>query len=683
MSLPTIAIYARVSTEEQIKDGTSFKNQPSQVMAHLDKLFGKGKYLYEIFEDEGKSGALGPRPWATARKARERKGLWEMLQRLKAGEFTHVAATRIDRLYRDKLGFLGLYKEVIQPKGIKLVLAFETFDDTLAGRLAQGMVSEFAEFMREQISENIKANLDSRRKEGYYQGTIPFGWRKEEPHEYAGRRPNIQPVPEEGEVVKRIVEMYLSGRSELAIARILNAENVSHKRSTGNWRQNTVNLVLTCPLHAGLVRDGDGNLIPGLHFENRYYDERTLSQIMARIERNRTRLKGVSHTQPHRLFSGIAVCGHCGKRLQGSFHTDHPGYRCLGRVQSFDGSHVYISAKKLEQLVVAQLASLAREPEVLVAIESEIDSLVRGQDDALTKRAKEISSALQNLVTQEDKVIEGHVKRLFTEDVIKRKLKQIEEDRLTLNTELVQIDKALSQRATRSALIRNAKAALPKFDAIWDRMEDHEQREALHLSIRELKVFATDERKWIELNLVFKEEPIVIEVLRGAERYRTGKLDGPGSLTPRELAALKHAGDGANYVQIAKYFDSTPTNAHALLRRAMQKLNAKSVPDAVAMAAPTIRRLQSQLPLYGRVEAPKHSPKRLKVMEYQILNLSAEGKGVKEISLQSGISVERVSLMLESALTKLSVKGAVAGINKLSKDDSLIPVTMSNRRRRG
>lgn len=98
MSLPTVAIYARVSTEEQIKDGTSSKNHPSQVMAHLDKLFGKSMYHYVLFEDEGKSGALGLRPWATSRKARERIGLWEMLQRLKAGGFTHVAVTRIDRL---------------------------------------------------------------------------------------------------------------------------------------------------------------------------------------------------------------------------------------------------------------------------------------------------------------------------------------------------------------------------------------------------------------------------------------------------------------------------------------------------------------------------------------------------------------------------------------------------------
>jgi len=265
----------------------------------------------------------------------------------------------------------------------------------------------------------------------------------------------------------------------------------------------------------------------------------------------------------------------------------------------------------------------------------------------------------------------------------RRKLSEINETKLKFEAELAEIDQALEQSGTHEHLIRQAKATLPRFDQIWDRLTDAERREALHVTIEELKVFAKEDRKWIELKLVFRASPIEIEVLRGAERYRTGKLDGAASLTPRELAALKHAGDGANYVQIAKFFDSTPTNAHALLRRAMQKLGAKSVSEAVALAAPTIQKLQTQLPLYGRVEAPKHAPKRLKVMEYQILSLASEGKGSKEIALQTAISVERVQEMLATALAKLGVKGAEAGMNKLSKDDSLIPVTMSNRKRRG
>lgn len=683
MSLYHAAIYVRVSTRDQAEEGLSIDSQPAQVLAQLNAVLGEGRFTYEIFVDEGKSGGLGPMPWASTRKARERKGLWEMIQKLQAGEFTHVAAFRIDRIYRDRLGLLGLYKEVMQPRGIKFIFVKDSFDDSLSGRLTQGMLAEIAEFQREQNSENIRETLAFRREQGYYLGTIPFGWRIEEPHEYEGRRRNIRPVPEEGAVVKRVVDLYLSGMSEQAIARKLNAENVPHKKSSGNWRSNTVHLVLVNPTHAGLVRGPEGKLIPGIHFGDRYYDEPVLAQVMSRLERNRRRLKGTNHTQPFRLFSGVAACGHCGKRLQGSFHTNNPGYRCLGRVESSDGSHVYISAAQLENLVVSELAGLAREPEVLEAIEAEIEALVRSQDESLSSRAREVSSALSSLAQQEDQLVDAHAKKIFSVEVVKRRMNMIDEEKTSLSAEMIQIEKVLSSSANRAEIIRQAKAALHRFDAIWDQMTDSERREALHLSISELKVFASENRKWIELKLVFRDEPIEIEVLRGAERYRVGKPAGPASLTPRELAALKHVLDGANYVQIAKYFDSTPTNAHALLRRAVQKLGAKSVVEAADMAAGMIRKLQSQLPLFGRVEAPKHVPKRLMMSEYQVLQFSAEGKSVSEIALHTRISVERVRDYLRTGLAKCGLKSVKAAVKKLSQDDSLLPVTMINRRRIG
>ncbi len=683
MSIPHVAIYRRVSTTIQADDGISFANQPGMVISELENRFGPGGFTYEIFGDEGKSGGSGPKPWATTRKSRDRKGLFEMIQKLNAGEFTHVAAYHPDRIYRDQLGYMALYSEVMKPKGIQFIFVTGSFDMSYEGLFTQGVIAGVAELQRHQVSENIRRNLECKRKEGYYLGTVPFGWRREESHEHEGRRSNIRREEAEGEVVVRISQMYLSGMSEQAIADRLNAESVPHKKSVGKWRGNTVNLVLVNPTHAGLVRSVGGDLIEGLHFVERYYDESVLAQIQARLERNRKRLKGVAHTQPFRLFSGIAVCGHCGKKLQGSFHTESPGYRCMGRGTSGDGAHVYISAKSLEELIVAELGSLAREPEIFEAIEEQIESLVRSQSDTASKRALEVRKSLSEWTEREDVVVESLSKKVLSQAQARRKLQEISARKLEFETELMQIDQLLQNTDSREQLIRNAKAALPRFDAVWEHLSDSERREALHLTIEELKVFAKDDRKWIELKLVFSERPVEIEVLRGAERYRSGKLDGVASLTPRELACLKHAGDGANYVQTAKYFDSTPTNAHALLRRAMQKLGVKTVSEAVKLAEPTIRRLQSQLPLFGRVEAPKHSPKRLGVMEYQVLGLSSEGKGVREIAAQTQITAERVQSMLESALGKVGVKGAVAAMNKVGKDDSLLPVTMVNRRRRG
>lgn len=59
MTLYSVAIYRRVSTMMQADDGISYDNQLVMVIAELEKRFGPGKFTYEVFGDEGKSGGVG------------------------------------------------------------------------------------------------------------------------------------------------------------------------------------------------------------------------------------------------------------------------------------------------------------------------------------------------------------------------------------------------------------------------------------------------------------------------------------------------------------------------------------------------------------------------------------------------------------------------------------------------
>ncbi|MBL8065635.1 MAG: recombinase family protein, partial [Chthonomonadaceae bacterium] len=70
--VPHVAIYIRVSTIEQADDGLSKDAQPALCLKKLDEVFGAGHYTYEVFEDLGRSGSLGPMPWDTERKKKDR-----------------------------------------------------------------------------------------------------------------------------------------------------------------------------------------------------------------------------------------------------------------------------------------------------------------------------------------------------------------------------------------------------------------------------------------------------------------------------------------------------------------------------------------------------------------------------------------------------------------------------------
>ena len=122
MKIPHVAVYTRVSTTDQAEDGLSLDAQCAQCLAFLAKSFGPNQFTYEFFSDPGRSGAKGPKPWATSRSRGDRAGLWDLIQKVKAGEFTHVIAFRVDRIYRDHLSFGILKREVLRPAGVELLL---------------------------------------------------------------------------------------------------------------------------------------------------------------------------------------------------------------------------------------------------------------------------------------------------------------------------------------------------------------------------------------------------------------------------------------------------------------------------------------------------------------------------------------------------------------------------------
>ncbi len=679
---PRILIYVRVSSVEQEKDGLSKEAQPAKCIQKLDEVFGAGNYTHEIFFDLAKSGSLGPKPHQAVRLPRDRQGLFELIQKAKSGQYTHICAFRGDRIYRDVVGSLSLYADVMKPLGMEYIFVAEKWDPSSAGMLTSTVLATIAEFQRKQTSENVAQTLDHKRDLGYTLGTTPFGWRREQDFEKKHDRRNIVPVPSERETVIRIKDLYLSGISESGIAVLLNRERVPHKKSVGRWTGNTVHLVLVSPTHCGLIRKNkDGDLGEGIHSPDRFYDEGTFRQILDRLSRTKKRLRGVAGSQPFRLFAGLAYCGSCGKRLQSSFHNDTPSYRCLGNTYTNDGTHVYVNANQLEEVIVELLQSVSQKAEYRNMAKREIERLISGQDSKLTARAKAIRQGLEEISTKRDNLAEALSNKAIRMDHARKQFDTLDKQEEVYNVELLEIDVELDQVQSRTDLLKRAKARLDNFPHLWKSMLDHEKRESLHAIIERIDVFVDDDRKYIVVKLVTETEPQEIVLLKGAERYRPKKMDGLAALSARELAALKHVLDGANYVLIAKYFETTPSNTHCLLARAAEKVGVKSFIDAAKIAEQTIRKIESQLPLFGRYGYPRRAEKRLSVMEFQVLDLAAKGNKIENIALRTGMHIERIEALLGKGLAKTSSESARDAVKAIKANRALLPKTMENKER--
>ncbi|MBM7584656.1 hypothetical protein JOC86_001193 [Bacillus pakistanensis] len=125
---------------------------------------------------------------------------------------------------------------------------------------------------------------------------------------------------EEAKVVKRIYDLYLSGKSMNYIAREFNRLNIFTKTDT-IWNDFKVKYILSNPLYKGTMRynyrvnkenyfeveDSHPAIIPADTFEN-----------ANRMRENRRIVHPKSATSKF-IFSGIARCGRCGSPLAGKY----------------------------------------------------------------------------------------------------------------------------------------------------------------------------------------------------------------------------------------------------------------------------------------------------------------------------------------------------------------------------
>ena len=144
--------YCRVSTEEQAEDGFSIEGQADKLRTYAE-LRELGEVV--VITDPGLSG-----------KDMKRPGLQQLLSAVEAGHVSHVLIWRLDRLSRN-LGDLILLADKFGEYGVALHSVSENLDlSSAAGRMFYNILGTFAQFFREQLSENVKMGNERAIKEG-------------------------------------------------------------------------------------------------------------------------------------------------------------------------------------------------------------------------------------------------------------------------------------------------------------------------------------------------------------------------------------------------------------------------------------------------------------------------------------------------------------------------------------
>ena len=399
-----VAIYTRVSSQEQVDNGTSLESQAEQLEA-----FCKAQ-KWEIFNhytDPGFSGKDGQRP-----------GLESLRRDAKAGYFEKVIVWRLDRLARNLRLILGIEAELREQN--VAVFSMKEMVDTSSpiGRTVFQVLGLAAEWEREAIISRTITGRLQRQKEGHWAtGPAPFGY------DYNRESKNLIINENEAKIISKIYDLYVSGKSLGAIATQLNKELVRPRSKTGKgWHPTGIRQVLINPAYKGeaLVNRhchmGDINRVdlskaikiatPPLVPQDKW------DIAQSRLSNNKS-LKATENG----IFTlqGLIKCGFCGCSYRADRLPIRRYYLCRGKLKSnhLDGSprctNRNIRAEGLEQAVWTRVMDIINDPNKLKPMLMEAINGLKEHESNLESRLLPIERRLKEIAERKSRLVDKFV----------------------------------------------------------------------------------------------------------------------------------------------------------------------------------------------------------------------------------------------------------------------------------
>lgn len=370
-----VAIYCRLSEEDRNKalitdDSLSIQNQKSLLLQYASD---HGWEVFRIYSDDDYTGSDRNRP--------EFKQLLRDAEQRKFNVILCKAQSRFTR----ELELVETYIHGLFPVwGIRFVSIVDNADSDNKGnkksRQINGLVNEW---YLEDMSENIKSVLDNRRKNGLHIGSFAlYGYQKD-----PSRRGHLVIDPEAAAVVREVFSLFAKGYGKTAIARQLNDRGIPnpseykrlhglnyrsppHKSST-LWKYSAISSMLTNEIYIGNMVQGKYGSISYKTKKNKprppeqwYRVEHTHEPIIDLQLWQQVQRKIQTRSKPFKsgtigLFAGKVRCGSCGHVLRSVKSRGKHYLQCPTRqISKKTCPGAFISAEKLEHLVLAQLSQL-------------------------------------------------------------------------------------------------------------------------------------------------------------------------------------------------------------------------------------------------------------------------------------------------------------------------------------
>ena len=329
-------IYARVSTEDQAREGFSMGEQEERLIEYCKF---KRYEVYKVYKDPGISAKNDKRP-----------AYQEMMQDMRDGKINVIVAFKLDRLTRSVYDVEKLMKQVNDCECEIDCMADESNTVTSNGRMVMRIITSVSQNEIEKCSERTKFGMVGAIEVGH----IPIG-------KCLGfKRNNKKLVPDllTKDVIVKIFNLYLEGNSHQKISNILNEEKVLGRT---NWLDSTIGKILSNELYKG-------DFVHGKRTKNPKYYENVVEPIVSKEAWENCQYQKKRNARHYErtatyLFNNKLKCSKCGSFLGGAASKKKSGkkyyyYKC-------EHCKTYYSEEKIEALLLDAWILLQRQEELL------------------------------------------------------------------------------------------------------------------------------------------------------------------------------------------------------------------------------------------------------------------------------------------------------------------------------
>ena len=375
-----IALYCRVSTDEQAKHGESIADQEQALIRFAESR----QATYDIYKDPG---------YSAHRAYTTRPDLKRLLENIK--EYDLVCFTKLDRWTRKTADYYKLEERLTGVPWRAILEDYET--ETATGRLRVGIMLSVNQHEAERTGERIKFTFEEKRKRGeIVSGNMPRGYKLE----------NKKPVKDEAaaEAVSAFWDAYFIG-------------------GLGAAQQAAAEHGMPLPVSSASFMLRNANSYAG-HIQG-VECEAYITQEQADL------ITGSRKSRPKKaanvfLFSGLVFCAECGGRFGGHLHNYKKADGTDGTQKFYNCNHRHkfnphqcenrtcIYESDIERYLLTDLNS------IIARYEAEANSASSAVDE------KEIASKLNALEAKKRRAYDAYVDGIVSKADFERQMQKLE-----------------------------------------------------------------------------------------------------------------------------------------------------------------------------------------------------------------------------------------------------------------